>query len=207
VRTAIPNLSFAQGFNLLVETLIHPLWLPLRGSVALYDLRMEGGVMRAALFGLVTRAGGLGVFFVAAATTAAAANAQGRPVGSLSDPSGYTGRIRLVRLLYQPYGYRMDVPGGGDPVFLDMTAIAHTCHFGPLPDQVLGFKVEGLGRISWNNSGRTMCLTAENRKAGAVSVPRRWFGPMHPRNSRIAEQARSGPLYHADAASAGRPAW
>lgn len=143
------------------EVLTHPIWLLLCVTVAAFDIRSEARVTRATWFGLFISLLGFGAFAVAAVSTAGSANAQAVKAGSLSDPNGYTGRIRLIRFLDEPDGYCIDVPGGGDRVLLNMPAIAHTCHFDPLPDQVFSFNAEGLGRIVWAGKNEPACLTAQ----------------------------------------------
>ncbi|MDX8350263.1 hypothetical protein SLH49_19905 [Cognatiyoonia sp. IB215446] len=85
----------------------------------------------------------------------------------LSSPGGYEGRIRLVRFLDEPDGYCIDVPGPADRAILAMPAIAHTCHFDPLPDQVFIFNGNGNGMIRWEFGGRSACLTAASAQAEA----------------------------------------
>lgn len=85
----------------------------------------------------------------------------------LSFPGGYEGRIRLVRFLDEPDGYCIDVPGSADRAMLAMPAIAHTCHYDPLPDQVFIFNRGGEGLIRWDFDGRSACLTAASAQAQA----------------------------------------
>lgn len=85
----------------------------------------------------------------------------------LSFPGGYQGRIRLVRFLDEPDGYCIDVPGSAERAMLAMPAIAHTCHFDPLPDQVFIFNSSGNGLIRWEFGGRSACLTAGAAQQGA----------------------------------------
>jgi len=85
----------------------------------------------------------------------------------LSFPGGYEGRIRLVRFLDEPDGYCIDVPGSADRAILAMPAIAHTCHFDPLPDQVFIFNTSDNGWIRWEFDGRSTCLTAAAAQQGA----------------------------------------
>lgn len=148
------------------EVLTHPIWLLLCVAVAAFDLRSEARVTRATWFGLLISLLGFGVFGAAAVLTAGSANAQAIDAGPLSDPNGYTGRIRLVRFLDEPDGYCIDVPGGGDRVLLNMPAIAHTCHFDPLPDQVFSFNTDGQGRIVWAGKDEQVCLTAQGVRDG-----------------------------------------
>ncbi len=148
------------------EVLTHPIWLLLCVAIAAFDLRSEAHVTRATWFGLFISLLGFCVFGVAAVLTAGSANAQALETGSLSNQNGYTGRIRLIRFLDEPDGYCVDVPGGGDRVLLDMPAIAHTCHFDPLPDQVFSFNTDGSGRIVWAGKDDPACLTAQGLSVG-----------------------------------------
>ncbi len=148
------------------EGLTHPVWLALCGTVLIYDLRQESRVTRATWFGVSVSLAGFAAFVILIAATARTANAEER-VEPLANPSGYVGRIRLVRYLDEPDGYCIDVPGGGDRVFLNMPAIAHTCHFDPLPDQVFDFNVQGQGKIIWKGVEPEVCLQAAHMQGGA----------------------------------------
>ncbi|MEM9784923.1 MAG: ricin-type beta-trefoil lectin domain protein [Pseudomonadota bacterium] len=147
-----------------LEVLTHPVWLALCAVLVLYDWRKRRSVTRATTFGMAVSLAGFAAFAVAATLTAGSASAQSA-VALMADPQGYEGRIRLVRLLDEPDGYCIDVPGGGDRVMLHMPAIAHTCHFDPQPDQVFRFNATGRGRIVWDHDGQDMCLSAESTQA------------------------------------------
>ncbi|MEM6534432.1 MAG: ricin-type beta-trefoil lectin domain protein [Pseudomonadota bacterium] len=89
------------------------------------------------------------------------------PAG-LSAQDGYTGRIRLTRFLDEPDGYCLDVPGPATNVMLQFPMVAHTCHFGPLPDQVFQFNTDGTGKLRWTMDEYDLCFTAD--KAEALSA-------------------------------------
>lgn len=150
-----------------LEVLTHPVWLLLCLPIAIFDLRVDRRLSPATGFGLVVSGFGFAVFAVVASMSSARAETASDFGATLSGPEGYTGRVRLVRFLDEPDGYCLDVPGGGDRVLLQMPAIAHTCHFDPLADQVFSLSAQGLGQIVWNNAGQSVCLTADAAKDGA----------------------------------------
>lgn len=142
-----------------LEALTHPVWLAICFVLPLYDWRRFRSILWPTWLGLGVSVAGLAGFGVAAAVTAGSAAAQ---EADLND--GYEGRIRLVRFLDEPDGYCIDVPGGGDRVMLSVPAIAHTCHFDPLPDQV--FRLDGVA-IRWSFGPEPVCLSAATPSPGA----------------------------------------
>ena len=149
------------------EILTHPLWLLLCGAVAIHDLRLDGRVLRATWFGIAISLAGFAAFAATAVLSAGSANAQAAEAARLSDANGYAGRIRLIRFLDEPDGYCIDVPGGGDRIFVNMPAIAHTCHYDPLPDQVFAYNQGELGQIVWTGAEGEYCLTANSGDPGS----------------------------------------
>jgi len=142
-----------------LEFLTHPVWLSLCLVLPLYDWRVMRAILWPTWLGLGVSVAGLAGFASVAVLTAGSAAAQG---ADLND--GYEGRIRLVRFLDEPDGYCVDVPGGRDRVMLSMPAIAHTCHFDPLPDQV--FRLDGAA-ILWPYGADPVCLSAVSATQGA----------------------------------------
>jgi len=142
-----------------LEAFTHPVWLALCTVLVIYDWHERRAVTVPTKFGVGVSVAGLVGFAVVAVLLAGSAKAQAQaPV--LTAAQGYEGRIRLVRFLDEPDGYCVDVPGGGDRVMLNMPAIAHTCHFDALPDQVFRFNTNGRGQIVWNQGEQDVCLSA-----------------------------------------------
>lgn len=103
-----------------------------------------------------------------AATLPTASFAQDKAAHAAMDSAdGYNGRIRLSRFLDEPDGYCIDVPGPVFDVQLQLPAIAHTCHFGPVMDQVYLFNAGGNGLINWKYQDHDVCLTATEAAKGA----------------------------------------
>ena len=150
-----------------LEVATHPVWLLLCAVVAGYDWRGHGRVLPATWFGLTVSLCGFAVFGAVAASTATAQVTAAPSATQLDHPAGYVGRIRLVRFLDEPDGYCIDVPGGGNRVLLQMPAIAHTCHFDPLDDQIFTFNERGNGRVVWEGGAEPVCLTADRVEQNA----------------------------------------
>jgi len=142
-----------------LEPLTHPVWLALCLALPFYDWRRLRSILWPTWLGLGVSIAGLAGFAVAAVFTAGSVAAQEADL-----KHGYEGRIRLVRFLDEPDGYCVDVPGGGDRIMLSMPAIAHTCHFDPLPDQV--FRLNGTA-ILWPHKRDPVCLSAATTSHGA----------------------------------------
>lgn len=101
------------------------------------------------------------LFHLPACTTTEAATTE-LMASTLAPGEEYTGRIRLTRILDEPDGYCLDVPGPASNVMLQFPLVAHTCHADPLADQVFRFNDSGSGQIRWTMDEYDLCFTADS---------------------------------------------